>query len=98
VCPDRRWVSFMWSYPNLIPLGPAAVREVVNRLRPFAFDRLYGAFPDQVVGSDAKGAVERSADRYLKMVRRCAKITCPFGAVSSAGGFHSSTRRGIDGA
>jgi glyoxylase-like metal-dependent hydrolase (beta-lactamase superfamily II) len=65
VVPDRRFVSFMWSYPNLIPLGPAAVRQVVASLGPFAFDRLYGAFPDQLVVADAKGAVERSAERYL---------------------------------
>jgi hypothetical protein len=68
VCMDRKWVSFMSSYPNLIPLGPAAIRQVVKSLKPFAFDRLYGAFPDQVVKADAKGAVERSADRYLKRI------------------------------
>lgn len=68
VCQDRKWVSFMYSYPNLIPLGPAAIRQVVKSLKPFAFDRLYGAFPDQVVKTDAKAVVERSADRYLKMI------------------------------
>jgi hypothetical protein len=35
-------------------------------LKAFAFDRLYGAFPEQIVSTDAKGAVDRSADRYLK--------------------------------
>jgi hypothetical protein len=68
VCADRRWVSFMYSYPNLIPLGVAAIKQVVKSLRPFAFDRLYGAFPEQVVKTDAKDVVERSADRYLKMI------------------------------
>jgi len=68
VCQDRRWVSFMWSYPNLIPLGASAIKQVVKSLKPFAFDRLYGAFPEQVVSTDAKGAVKRSADRYLKMI------------------------------
>jgi hypothetical protein len=68
VCPDRKWVSFMWSYPNLVPLGPAAIRRVGKSLEPFAFDRLYGAFPEQVVAADAKGAVKRSADRYLKRI------------------------------
>jgi hypothetical protein len=68
VCADRRWVSFMRSYPNLIPLGPAAIRQVVACLEPFAFDRLYGAFPEQVVSADAKGVVGRSADRYLKRI------------------------------
>ena len=68
VCADRRWVSFMYSYPNLVPLGPAAVRRVVAALRPLTFDRLYGAFPGQVVDTDAKGAVERSVARYLRMI------------------------------
>lgn len=68
VCQDRKWVSFMWSYPNLIPLGPAAIRQVAKSLKPVAFDRLYGAFPDQVVKDDAKAAVEWSADRYLKRI------------------------------
>jgi hypothetical protein len=68
VCMDRKWVSFMYSYPNLIPLGPAAIRQIVKSLKPFAFDRLYGAFPDQVVKTDAKAAVERSADRYLRQI------------------------------
>jgi hypothetical protein len=69
VCANRRWVSFMWSYPNLIPLGPEAIRGIVAALRPFAFNRLYGAFPGQVVAADAKAAVERSAERYLRRIR-----------------------------
>ena len=68
VCQDRRWVSFMWSYPNLVPLGPAAIKRVVASLKPFAFDRLYGAFPGQVVAADAKGVVGRSAGRYLRRI------------------------------
>ena len=32
----------MWSYPNMIPLGPAAIKQVVKSLKPFAFDRLHG--------------------------------------------------------
>ena len=68
VCADPRWVSFMYSYPNLIPLGAAAIQRVVASLEPLAFDRLYGAFPGQVVGSDAKGEVARSAARYLSHI------------------------------
>jgi hypothetical protein len=68
VCQDRRWVTFMYSYPNMIPLGPAAIRKIIVALKPFAFNRLYSAFPDQVVNADAKAAVERSASRYLRMI------------------------------
>lgn len=68
VCADPRWVSFMWSYPNLIPLGPTAIREIVRALEPWPFDRLYGAFPGQLVPADGKGVVRRSAERYLRMI------------------------------
>lgn len=69
VCQDRRWVSFMYSYPNLIPLNHAAIRGVVDSLKPFSFDRLYGAFPGQVVKSDAKVVIERSAARYVRSIQ-----------------------------
>jgi hypothetical protein len=68
VCQDRRWVSFLFSYPNYIPLPAAAVRRIVAALEPLAFDRLYGAFPGLTVAADARGAVERSAARYLRAI------------------------------
>jgi hypothetical protein len=69
VCMDARWVSFMYSYPNYIPLSPVAVRGVVDRLRLYEFDRIYGAFPNRTVTHDGKAALERSAERYLRAVR-----------------------------
>jgi glyoxylase-like metal-dependent hydrolase (beta-lactamase superfamily II) len=68
VCQDRRWVSFMYSYPNLIPLGPAAIRRIVANLAPLRYDRLYGAFAGQLVASDAQAVVARSAERYLQAI------------------------------
>lgn len=68
VAQDRRWLSFMYSYPNLIPLGASALRRITERLQPFPYDRLYGAFPGQLVPTGAKPAVERSAHRYLRMI------------------------------
>lgn len=65
VVQDRRWVSFMWSYPNLVPLGAAEIRRIVAAVEPYAFDRLYGGWPGSVVAEDAKGAIRRSAERYL---------------------------------
>ena len=65
VVPDRRWVSFMYSYPNYIPLSAASVRRIAERLEPLPFARVYGAWFDAVVREDAKGAVQRSVDRYL---------------------------------
>src|SRR5215208_650734 len=69
VVSDPRWVSFMYSYPNLIPLPAPAVRRIVEAVEPFAFDRLHGAWWDRdAVEPDAKGAVRRSADRYLRAI------------------------------
>ena len=64
VVSDRRWVSFMYSYPNLIPLPAATVTGMVDALGPYPFARLYGAWYGRVV-DDAKAAVERSAARYV---------------------------------
>jgi len=69
VVPDRRWVSFMRSYPNLLPLPAQAVRRIVGAIEPFSFERLYGAWPDFEILSDAKSAVERSAGRYIRSLR-----------------------------
>ncbi len=56
------------SYPNLIPLGPAAVHRILETIEPFAFDQIYGAWWKANVLSDAKGAVARSAQRYLRAI------------------------------
>ena len=68
VVSDRRFVSFMYSYPNLIPLPAAAIRRIVAAVDPFAFERIYGAWFDRVVAEDARAAVHRSAERYLRAV------------------------------
>lgn len=65
VVSDRRYVSFMYSYPNLIPLNATAVRRIVAAVEPFAFDRIYGSWDGKLVARDAKAAVHRSAERYI---------------------------------
>jgi len=65
VVQDRRYVSFMRSYPNLIPLGAAAIHRILERTDPFPFDQIYGGWWKANVLSDAKIAVARSAERYL---------------------------------
>jgi hypothetical protein len=59
----------MYSYPNLIPLPAATVRRVVAAVEPFAYERIYGAWWDRVVVSDAKAAVARSAERYIAAIQ-----------------------------
>ena len=68
VVQDRRYVSFMRSYPNLIPLGPAAIRHILETIKPFSFEQIYGAWWDANVLSGAKAAVARSAERYLRAI------------------------------
>ncbi len=65
VIPDRRFVSFMYSYPNLIPLPARKVRHIAESVEPLKFTRIYGAWWDAVVEEDAKEAVRRSAERYI---------------------------------
>jgi hypothetical protein len=64
---DKGWVTFMRSYPNRIPLSAGLVRRIVDRLEPYEFDRLYGLLGGTVL-TDAKGAVRRSAERYIAWV------------------------------
>jgi hypothetical protein len=66
VVSDRRWVSFMRSYPNLIPLPAGEVKRIADALEPYAFERIYGAWYGRVVATDAKAAVARSAERYVQ--------------------------------
>jgi hypothetical protein len=71
VAMDPKWVSFMYSYPNMIPLNATAIRRIKATLAAYTFDRLYGAFPQRgkgVVASDANAVVSRSADRYLRAI------------------------------
>jgi hypothetical protein len=68
VVQDRRYVSFMRSYPNLIPLGPAAIRHILDAMERFSFDQIYGGWWKANILSDAKAAVARSAERYLRAI------------------------------
>ncbi|WP_044640601.1 MBL fold metallo-hydrolase [Risungbinella massiliensis] len=64
VVADRQWVSFMYSYPNLIPLPASKVRGIAEQVKPLAFNRLYNAF-HRVVKQNAAQSVQRSAERYI---------------------------------
>ncbi len=67
---DRRHVSFMYSYPNMIPLPARTVEQVAAAVEPYAFDRIYGAWWGRVVASDGKAAVRRSAERYVRALSK----------------------------
>ena len=67
--PDPRAVSFMYSYPNYIPLPAETVARIAAAVEPLAFDRIYGGWFDRTVPGDAKAVVARSAARYVRALR-----------------------------
>jgi hypothetical protein len=68
VAADLDRVSFLWSYPNMMPLSAMTVRRIADTLAAWKFDRIYGAFPGRQVPSGGAQAVERSAARYIELL------------------------------
>lgn len=66
VVADRSHVSFMYSYPNLIPLPVHKVRDIADRVSEYPYDRIYGAWWDRNILTGAKEAVRQSAERYIR--------------------------------
>ena len=61
--------SFMFSYPNLIPLPARAVKRIAEAIAPFTYERIYGAWWERVVESDGQAIVEKSVTRYLEAIQ-----------------------------
>jgi hypothetical protein len=68
VTTDRKFLSFMRSYPNFIPLSASAVEGIAAALAPFDFDTVYGLFFDRVLGGGAKAALGASVVRHLAAI------------------------------
>ncbi|ORX80538.1 beta-lactamase-like protein [Basidiobolus meristosporus CBS 931.73] len=66
VLPDLNFVSFMWSYPNLVPLAPQAIGEIWKAVKPFQFDEMYGAWVSHNLLRNARAIVLKSAQRYVR--------------------------------
>jgi hypothetical protein len=62
-------VSFMRSFPNLIPLSAPAVEHIGAALAPFSFDVIYGAFFDRGSSRGGNDVLNRSVERYLSRIR-----------------------------
>ena len=66
---DRRYVSFMYSYPNLIPMRTSKVVAMRERLGPYNFEDVFGyTWGRQIIGG-GREAVDASYERYLAAVR-----------------------------
>ena len=70
VAADRDWVSFMYSYPNMIPLPAREIRRMREVIETLRFESVHGAFWGQDIGRDGKRKVLDSADRYLAALSR----------------------------
>ena len=68
VATDRKWLSFMRSYPNFIPLSAREVAHIGKAMAPYAFDTLYGHYFDRVIATQAKSVLEKSVARYIAAV------------------------------
>ena len=68
VAMDRRSLSFMYSFPNYIPLNAGAVRRIARAVEPLAFDRIYGAWWGRNIGENARAAFDMSVRRYLAAI------------------------------
>jgi hypothetical protein len=68
VTTDRKWLSFMRSYPNFIPLSAREVEYIGAAMAPFKFDVIYGHYFDRVIAKDARQVLDNSIARYLDAI------------------------------
>ena len=73
VTTDRKFLTFMRSYPNFIPLSAREVEGIAAALEPFAFDVIYGHYFDRVIARDAKQVMKASVARYLAAINGTAR-------------------------
>ena len=69
VVADRKHLSFMYSYPNQIPLGSDEINYIVSQLNEYTYDRIYGAFWGRNILEGAEEALQQSAERYLRAIK-----------------------------
>jgi hypothetical protein len=58
----------MYSYPNLIPLGPQAVERITTAVEPLEFEQIYGGWFGRNIREGGKAALRYSARRYLRAI------------------------------
>jgi glyoxylase-like metal-dependent hydrolase (beta-lactamase superfamily II) len=68
VAADRRSLSFMYSFPNYVPLNAKAVRAIARAVEPLPFDRVYGAWWGRNIETGARAAFDASVRRYLAAI------------------------------
>ncbi|MCW3110456.1 MAG: beta-lactamase [Segetibacter sp.] len=64
VAPDLKTVSFMYSYPNLIPLPKKDIFQIQDAVKDLQYNVMFGAF-GRYIKTNAKASMELSIKRYL---------------------------------
>jgi hypothetical protein len=89
VVQDNKSVSFMWSFPNFIPLSAPRVEGVMKTLKPYKFDRVHGVYrPHHLVDGKGGRALGRALpqDHPRRRLRIAVKpCDCRAGSFSSRG-------------
>jgi len=67
VRPDKG-LTFMHSYPNLIPLDAASVRRIADSLAEFPFETIYGGWWERIIPAAAKQVMAKSVTQYINAV------------------------------
>jgi len=62
----RRTASFMWSYPNMIPLPPTAIHGIWDSVKGLPFDRVLGCFEGQEIRANGRKIIQDSAQLWLR--------------------------------
>ncbi|PWN48353.1 hypothetical protein IE53DRAFT_389448 [Violaceomyces palustris] len=66
-CPDGKTFSFMWSYPNMIPLKPKDVEKIWQSVRPYPFQDVIGGWPGKAILGSSHEKLRISACNFVEM-------------------------------
>jgi len=65
---DRKYVTFMRSYPNALPLNASTVRVITAAAAARPFETIYGGFAGRTIRANGLAALKRSMERYLTAI------------------------------
>jgi len=68
VVADPKRVTFLWSYPNMIPLAARTVRRMADALSHWRIDRLHGFTTGREITEGGSEAIAHSAQRYIELL------------------------------
>jgi hypothetical protein len=77
VSADRRRVSFLYSYPNRLPLPAEDVAHIRAAVETLSFTALFGGWRGDRIEAGAREAVLASADRYLAILQGAPRPEAP---------------------